>query len=70
MAGLAAPLVSLGGDSTSHLWALVSGLGIMLVSLAGLAKVFEREASRLWKSAMDPHVARCSRLVGLRSGWG
>ncbi|MCZ3385377.1 MAG: sensor domain-containing diguanylate cyclase [Actinomycetia bacterium] len=50
VAGLAAPLVSLGGDGQSHLRALISGLVIMLISLAGLANVFERDASRLWKN--------------------
>ena len=51
VAGIAAPLVSLGGDGDYHLWALLAGLSIMLISLVGLAKVFDRAASRLRKSA-------------------
>ena len=51
VAGLAAPLVSLGGDSEYHVEALLVGLVIMLISFVGLAKVFDRAASRLWKNA-------------------
>ncbi len=46
VAGLAAPLVSLGGDGESRMWALLSGLILMVVSLAGLALAVARRARR------------------------
>ena len=47
MAGLAAPLVSLGGDGESQIGALVIGLVLMLVSLTGLAVAVARHAGRV-----------------------
>lgn len=47
-AGIAAPLVSLGGGRESHTVSLLAGVAIMIVAVAGLASVFDRASSRTW----------------------
>ena len=47
VAGVVAPLVSLGGDGQSHLGALLAGLALTLGALAGLTVSVARHARRL-----------------------